>query len=151
MALNLHKIVRSSITLNHPDEKLLHIRSTGQTESDDEGKVSPKYKEEEVLGQVQSEGDASLFHANMANQNAIVRRIYLYSSSSALTQPSGIFRPLARNGDLFRREDGTWWLVVAVEDNFSDVGWVSVRVVLQENPPEGYEDASQCACCCQYD
>lgn len=141
MALNLHQIVRTAITFNHPGETLLHVRSKGQTDSDDEGKITPLYDTEIVQGQVQSEGDASLFHANMAGQNTIARRIYLYAPSSALTQPSGIFRPLARNGDLLRRDDGTWWLVVAVEENFSDVGWVSVRAVLQTNPPEGLEDA----------
>lgn len=142
MSLNLHQIVRTAITFNHPDEKLLHVRSTGQSESDDEGKIAPCYEEETVTAQVQSVGDASLFHANLANQNSIVRRIYLYSPADALTQPSGVFRPLARNGDYLRRDDGTWWLVVAIEDNFSDVGWVSVRAVLQVNPPEGYEDAT---------
>lgn len=139
---NLHQIVRGAISINHPDETVGIVRSTGQ-ENDGSGFVTPQYAElEEVQAQVQSLSDAALYHANMAGQNEIVRRVYLYAPSNMSEQASGIFRPLSRNGDFLRRSDGTWWLVDAVLDNFSDVGWVCVRVVLQVLPPEGYEDGN---------
>ena len=38
-------------------------------------------------------------------------------------------------GDMFQRSDGSWWLITAIPDNFSDVGWVSTRATLQVNAP----------------
>lgn len=36
---------------------------------------------ENILGNFQSEGDAALDHANLAGQNTIIRKLYLYASN----------------------------------------------------------------------
>lgn len=90
-----------------------------------------------VMAQVQSEGDAALFHADMAGANSIVRKFYLFAPKDFAKQTAGIFRPLSRAGDYILRKDGTVWAVDAVLENFSGVNWLSVRATLQLNPPQG--------------
>ena len=48
-----------------------------------------------------------------------------------------------RGGDMFQRGDGIWWLITAVPDNFSRVGWICVRATLQVNAPEGIIDFAE--------
>lgn len=140
MALNLHHIVRGAINAVHPDELLELVRSVGQDVSDD-GFVVPCYAAlKEIHGQVQTESEATLHFADMVGQNEHTRKIYLYAPKNLCKQAASIFRPLCRNGDFIRRADGTWWLITAVTENFSGVGWVCVRAVLQVNPPEQIED-----------
>lgn len=139
MGLNLHKIVRGPINAVHPDVKVQVLRSLGSM-PDENGFSVPKY--ERVYGvtaQIQSENDAALFHADMAGANTITRKIYLYAPKSMVLQTASVFRPLLRSGDYIVQEDGTVWLVNAVTENFSGVGWVSVRATLQVEPPDGVE------------
>lgn len=49
---------------------------------------------------------------------------------------SDLSRFKERGGDMFQRADGSWWLITAITDNFSSVGWVNVRAALQVNPPQ---------------
>lgn len=91
------------------------------------------------MAQVQSEGDAALFHADKAGANSLVRRFYLFTPNDFADQPAGIFRPLSRAGDYIVRKDGTVWAVDAVIDNFAGVNWVCVRATLQVQPPKGIE------------
>lgn len=139
MGLNLHGIVRGAINAVHPDVTVQVLRSVGSRPNED-GKPVPSF--ERLFGvraQIQSENDAALFHANMAGQNTITRKIYLYTPKDYAKQPASIFRPLSRSGDYIVQEDGTVWLVNAVTENFAGVNWVSVRATLQVHPPEGVE------------
>ncbi len=139
MGLNLHHIVRGAINAIHPDEEVQLMRSEG-SKPDESGFAQPVYKR--LIGiraQVQSEGDAALFHADMAGKNSLVRRFYLYAPKSFKKQASGIFRPLSRAGDYIIRRDCTVWAVDAVIENFSGVHWVCVRATLQLERPQGVE------------
>ena len=132
--MNLHAIVRNAIPAVNPDESVVWYRSTGQQASG-YGEIEPTYADPvTVAAQVQSEGDEALFHADRAGDNSIVRKFYLMASPA--TRPAGIVRVDARNGDYLQREDGTWWLVVAVLEDFSfKSGWTCVRGVQQNTIP----------------
>lgn len=137
--MNLHKIVRGSINAVHPDETVQILRSLGSKPDEDGRPVTHYLRLVDVPAQIQSESDAALFHANMAGQNTIVRKIYLFSPKDPKRQPASIFRPLSRSGDYIVQKDGTVWLVNAVVENFADVHWVCVRATLQVKPPEGVD------------
>lgn len=131
--INLHHVVRTAITTVHPDETLLWYQNKGATNVG--GILKPSYAEPVALvAQVQSESDASLMHANRADMNTETIKVYLYWD--AQTNPLNLDRFTAKGGDIFKRADGTYWLVTALTDNFADVGWVSCRAVRQVNPPE---------------
>lgn len=133
--LNLHNIVRGAITTVHPDEPVTIYRSAGQKNV--AGTVKPIYEQgKNIKAQVQSEKDDALFHANLTGQNQTVRKMYLYSAPSLAEKPAGIIRPISRGGDMIKRSDGTWWLIVAPIEDFSDVGWMSVRATLQTKEPD---------------
>lgn len=137
--LNLHKVVRGAITAVHPDITVELLRSLGQ-EIDDSGFSRPQYAPlASVKAQVQSEGDVALFHSDHVGMNSVVRKIYLFAPSDMALQAASIVRPLSRTGDYIRMPDKTWWLVIAVVENFSGVNWVCVRAQLQVEPPTGYK------------
>ena len=131
--INLHHVVRGAITTVHPDETILWYQNKGAANVG--GILKPSYAEPLALvAQVQSESDASLMHANRADMNTETIKVYLYWD--AQTNPLNLDRFTAKGGDIFKRADGTFWLVTALTDNFADVGWVSCRAVRQVNPPE---------------
>ena len=131
--INLHHVVRTAITTVHPDETILWYQNKGATNIG--GILKPSYAEPlSLAAQVQSESDASLMHANRADMNTETIKVYLYWD--AQTNPLNLDRFTAKGGDIFKRADGTFWLVTALTDNFADVGWVSCRAVRQVNPPE---------------
>lgn len=139
MGLNLHACVRGAINAVHPDEEVQLLHSTGSA-PDESGFAVPQYERHyDVLAQVQSEGDAALFHSDNVGANSVVRRFYLFTPDDFANQTAGIFRPLARSGDYIIRKDGTIWAVDAVIENFAGVNWLSVRATLQLKPPEGIE------------
>lgn len=139
--INLHKIVRGAITSVHADETVLLYKSAGQQNI--AGAVEPVYNESETLAaQIQSESDDALYYSGNAGENEITRRFYLYADS-LIGRPAGIIRTLARGGDLiYRQEESTWWLITAVIDDFSRVGWVCVRANMQIKPAD-YSPALQ--------
>ena len=131
--INLHHVVRTAITTVHPDETILWYQNKGAANIG--GILKPSYAEPlSLVAQVQSESDASLMHADRADMNTETVKIYLYWD--AQTNPLNLDRFTAKGGDIFKRADGTFWLVTALTDNFADVGWVSCRAVRQVNPPE---------------
>ena len=131
--INLHHVVRTAITTVHPDETILWYQNKGATNIS--GILKPSYaKPLSLVAQVQSESDASLMHANRADMNTETIKVYLYWDTQ--TNPLNLDRFTAKGGDIFKRADGTYWLVTALTDNFADVGWVSCRAVRQVNLPE---------------
>jgi hypothetical protein len=128
--LNLHGLVRQAITAVHPDELVTLHMSSGQTNV--KGKITAAYHPPvQVMAQVQSLKPSELDHSGLTGQAATVRYFYFYSGPSAAESPNGVFRPLARTGDMIQRADGTWWLVTAPDEDFARVGWVRVIGTLQ--------------------
>lgn len=133
MGLNLHGMVRPIVAAVHPDESVTLYQSAGQRNV--KGEIMPVYAASQtVTAQVQNVGDAALSHADKVGQNDVTRHFYLFATAQ---RPSaGVVRPLARGGDILQRADNTWWLVVAVPEDFSQVGWVCVRCCLQVIAPD---------------
>lgn len=135
MSMNLHAIVRGAINANLEDATLSLYRSLGQTIVD--YKAQNTYAAPvSIKGSFQSEGDAALDHSNLAGQNSIIRKLYIYASDSLTERPWTIFRPLSRTGDYIKDANGTFWMVVAVEEDFSAAGWECLRVQMQEKTPD---------------
>ncbi|MFG6371613.1 MAG: hypothetical protein K1W12_07555 [Turicimonas muris] len=137
MSLNLHNIVRGAINRNFPDQKLKLFRSIGQENVN--GIITAIHEPPiEIKGNFQSEGDTALAHANLAGQNSIIRKLYLYADDNWKTKPYGLFRPLARTGDYVQDEANNFWLVTSVLEDFSHVGWESLRCTMQQTEPDIY-------------
>lgn len=131
--INLHHIVRAPITNVHPDEALLWYQNLGAQNVG--GILKPSFADPlPLVAQVQSESDAALMHADRAGMNTETVKVYLYWNTQKA--PLNLDRFTAKGGDMFKRSDGSWWLITGLTDNFADVGWVSCRAVRQVNPPE---------------
>jgi len=132
--LNLHGIVRGAVSMVNPDEDIMLYTAAGQENV--AGKISSKYFSPiAAKAQIQSGNNEDLKHANNIGYNGVINRFYLYASSPE-SRPAGIVRPQGRGGDLIQCvRDGSWWLIIAVPDDFSNVGWASVLAALQAVPP----------------
>ena len=89
-----------------------------------------------VKGSFQSEGDAALHFAGMDGSNSIIKKLYVYADNSPNTRPYGMYRLCTRSGDYFLDKHGQYWYVMAVTEDFSEAGWVSLRVQLQQVTPQ---------------
>ena len=132
MSLNLHQIVRGAINFNYPDEDVTLYRATAQ-KANIGGIQKAIYKAPEIVkGNFQAENDAALFYSDNAGKNSIIKRLYLYSAENPTDRPWSMDRPLARAGDVIKDQYNRYWLAIAVIDDFSHVGWVCLRVELQQ-------------------
>ena len=132
--MNLHAIVRGAIPTLHPDESVTLRQSVGQKNV--RGRVVPEYApEQEITAQLQSLGSDDLQHTEAVNLTQRDRKAYIVALDAAMP-PSGIVRPLARNGDMVQRADGSWWLVTAMLEDFTASGWVCVGIAQQEEGPD---------------
>lgn len=116
----------------HEFEPLLWYRCIGQENTG--GKIRPVYAEGVPLkAQTRTASDATLNHAEMVGMNDFTRQIYINNSAEGTV--NGLARQEGKGEDmLLFRED--WWKVVAVVEDFTLMGWVQVRVVLQVTPPD---------------
>jgi hypothetical protein len=134
--INLHAIVRKPISAAHPEVPAVLYRSTGQTVGPD-GEIKAAYAAGiPVSVQMQSESPTVLAHVDRVGQEEVSRKFYLFSEADPAKRVAGIVRPLSRNGDMLFLEDGAWWLIDAVIEDFSRSGWVSVRATLQVREPD---------------
>ena len=109
--MNLHAIVRNTITALHPDETVTLYQSLGQVNV--LGRVKPSYAEGVVVqAQIQTLSADELAQREDASKTEIHAKAYLMADEAY--PPAGIIRKFARNGDFIRREDGTWWLITSV-------------------------------------
>lgn len=132
--MNLHAIVRGAIPALHPDETVTLRQSVGQRNI--RGRIVPVYAPAQtVTAQIQSLGSDDLRHAEAVNLTQRDRKAYLFAPTPS-TPPTGIVRPLARNGDMIQRADGSWWLVTAMLEDFTASGWVCVGIVQQLEGPD---------------
>ena len=136
MSMNLHDIVRGAIQTNLEDESLTWFRSAGQIVDDEGIATAGYYPGVAVKGSFQSEGDAALHFAGMDGSNSIIKKLYVYADNSPDTRPYSMYRLCTRSGDYFLDKHGQYWYVMAVTEDFSEAGWVSLRVQLQQVTPE---------------
>ena len=117
-----------------PDETVTLRQSTGQQNV--RGRITPVYAPAQVVNaQIQSLGQNDLAQVEQTSSTKIDRKAYLYAPVPAMP-PQGIVRPLARNGDMIQRSDGTWWLVTAMIEDFTVSGWVCVGITQQVDGPD---------------
>ena len=132
--MNLHSLVREAITTLHPDETVTLRQSTGQQNV--RGRIIPVYAPAQMMNaQIQSLGQNDLAQVEQTSSTKIDRKAYLYAPIPAMP-PQGIVRPLARNGDMIQRSDGTWWLVTAMIEDFTASGWVCVGITQHVDGPD---------------
>lgn len=132
--MNLHAMVRGAIPALHPDESVTLRQSVGQKNV--RGRIVPVYAPgQTVAAQIQSLGSDDLQHTEAVNLTQRDRKAYFYAPDAAMP-PTGIVRPLARNGDMMQRADGSWWLVTAMLEDFTASGWVCVGIVQQLEGPD---------------
>lgn len=124
--MNLHALARGAITSIHPEEMVQLYQSLGNINK--MGRVVPQFTPAfSLMAQIQSEGGDTLEQNRDVNFTSQIRRCYLFSDQSP-DIPQGIVRWYGRGGDIIERGDGTFWKVVAILEDFSDVGWVSLRI-----------------------
>jgi hypothetical protein len=135
-SLNLHAMVRGAISALHPEVKATLYQSVGQIVLAD-GSIKSRYAPGQPISvQMQSEGAEALFHSDRVGMEEENRKFYLFSESAPDRRVAGLVRALSRGGDMLQLEDGSWWLVEAILEDFTLSGWASVRAVLQVNPPQ---------------
>ena len=135
MPLNLHDLVRGAINIVNPDEDVWLIQNTGQTNV--KGRITASYAPaQKVKAQVQTLSGDDLTVMNDTERTERDRKFYLYSDTETGTPPSGIIRPLGKSGDFMRRNDGTYWKVYNVSEDYTTDGWVLVLASQQVDVPE---------------
>ena len=133
--LNLHDLVRGAINIVNPDEDVWLIQNIGQTNV--KGRVTASYAPaQKVRAQVQTLSGDDLTVMNDTERTERDRKFYLYSDTETGTPPSGIIRPLGKSGDFMRRNDGTYWKVYNVSEDYTTDGWVLVLASQQVDVPE---------------
>lgn len=131
--INLHNVVRGAITAVHPDEVCVLYHSIGQRNV--KGKVTPIYAEPQTIkANWQPLDSESLQHFDAINQTPCDEQVFLYSENFGV---SGQHRlPTTRTGDILLRDDGTYWLITKVLEDWTWDGWVNVGVDRQIEPPD---------------
>ena len=133
--LNLHDIVRGAINIVNPDEDVWLIQNIGQTNV--KGRITASYAPaQKVKAQVQTLSGDDLTVMNDTERTERDRKFYLYAETKTGNAPSGIIRPLGKSGDFMRRNDGTYWKVYNVSEDYTTDGWVLVLASQQVDVPE---------------
>ena len=131
--INLHAIVRPAINALHPDMTVALYHSIGQTNQ--LGRIKALYAPGQlVLAQVQTLTVDDLQQREDTSKTGLDAKAYLFSDEKL--PPAGIVRLFARNGDFIRMQDGTWWLIVSVIEDFTRSGWICVGLSMQVKAPD---------------
>lgn len=132
--MNLHDIVRSAIESVHEDENCVLYQSLGQKNI--KGEVKPIYAEPlQIRANIQPLGSQVLSHANACGDTKVSMEAFLYSDDSLPV--AGQRRiPLTRNGDFIQRDDGTYWLITMVIEDWAKEGWAHVGIFRQIDLPD---------------
>ena len=133
--LNLHDLVRGAINIINPDEVVWLIQNISQTNV--KGRITASYAPaQKVKAQVQTLSGDDLTVVNATQRTERDRKFYLYAETKTGNAPSGSIRPLGKSGDLIRRNDGTYWKVYNVSEDYTTDGWVLVLASQQVDVPE---------------
>lgn len=146
---SLFPLVASAIARVNAPERVRLYRSAGAHSQ--RGELEPLYEPPvEVRAWIQPlSGDMAIPEADWTRISE-TRKAWLLLPAPAVRS---IQRDEGRGGDLIQRVDGSWWLVDAVLEDFTEPGaegWVSVRLVRQARgtgpdcPPEPVPPAASC-------
>ena len=132
--VNLHDVVRGLITSIHPDENCILYQANGQINN--RGVITAIYLEpQEIKANIQPLDAQALKHLERVNDTKASEQIFVYSN---LDMPvNGIQRmPILRSGDFIKRQDGTYWLITNVLEDWSWDGWCNAGITQQIEPPD---------------
>lgn len=148
--MNLHHITRGAINAVTKDQPLTLYRATGGFTRTEDLETVPEFSRGvEVHGQIQSIKPDDIVQTERVTQGAVVRRCYLYSERKPKERPWAMWRPLGRAGDYLTDSYGSQWYVDAVLEDFSQEGWVSLQIILQQSPVNlsvRINDDGECSC-----
>ena len=134
--MNLHGIVFNAIGTVNPHETVEWYRAVPM-EVDSFNRSMPQWRKPiRVQAQIQSESEATLYHSDNVGRSSTTRKVYLFSRAKLRIQPSPNMRQIGRGGDVLRFPDGTWWAISAIIEQFSNVGWCSVRATMLNARPD---------------
>ena len=124
--MNLHRIVSGVIGSVNKHEAIEVYRNTGTQNI--KGKIVATYSKSEQVAQIQAPTESDLkLSERLASAE---HRIKVYTDS-----PIGTINRIKESaGDMIKRADGTYWLVVGVTDDFNGEGWQCALCVLQTKP-----------------
>lgn len=138
--INLHGVVFNAIGAVNPHETVEWYRAIPTTVNGFQ-RTAPRWRKPlNIQAQIQSESEATLFHTDNVGKSTTSRKVYLFSRAKLKIQPSALMRESGRGGDILRFPDGTWWLISAIIEQFSNVGWCSVRATMLTAKPDGLEE-----------
>lgn len=134
MSMNLHDMVRSSITLVNEDQAVTLLPCVGQTQTADYQQAAVYGPAVVVKGQVQPVQDKALQWLLQTRQNSVWRDVYLYGPVA------GLERSTERGGDFLYFEGYEWEVDQVLEHWSATAGWTKVRCIQVracEPPAEG--------------
>lgn len=132
--INLHNVVCGAITCIHQDENCILYQTIGQVNK--KGVITPKYNPpKNIRAQIQPMDSKTLQHLERVNDTKSTMQAYLYSNTD-MPVTAGMRLPFARSGDIILRDDGTYWLITSVVEDWSRSGWAKVGITQQVNPPD---------------
>lgn len=127
--MNLHDVVAGAIGSVNPHETVTIWRCTGVSVT--KGVVTPVYASITRRAQIQQPSPSDL------QQNERVARA-AHSLKAWINVPADTINRNAQTaGDIIQRDDGTYWLIVAIREAYEQAGWLSVLCVEQLEPPAG--------------
>lgn len=137
MLLNLNNLAGGVLASAgvQPYEPCHWFKCTGQ--QNNQGIVAAFYAQPIRLdAKVQSVKDDEQTKSDDVTQRPIVRAFYL--GSTAQSSVSGLARAEECGADYLYFK-GAWWLITAVPEDFTNVGWVRVIATQQVTGPSGVE------------
>lgn len=128
--MNLHNIVRKSITAVHADKPLTLIKFEGK--QNNFGVFSTVYKKYEWLKGNFQPDDVKDTYINDTVENETTYRLYVYADE---VKALNIFKAKNSGNDFIICDDLTYKVIEIIEDFTQDL-WLCVRVSLQSEPIE---------------
>lgn len=130
--MNLHEVVAGAIGSVNRHETITLWHCTGV--SNTKGVVTPNYEKSTVRAQIQRPSAADLeLNERVARAKQSIK-VWLNAPADTINRVD------QSAGDVIRRADGTYWLIVSVPESFAGEGWLSVLAIEQVGPPKGVGD-----------
>lgn len=124
--MNLHELVRGPIQAVNPDSSVTVSASTGHATQANGIRVPTYSVMPNIQCQMQPLSQPDIQHLDSLNIQGTLRAFHFNGSLS------GLNRPLQKGGDLITLGDGSIWLVVHVDEDWSTTaGWCRVVGQLQ--------------------
>lgn len=125
--MNLHSIVSGAIGSINAHEPIT-LYSCVELENV-KGKITPVYEASDRIAQIQAPSASDIKLSDKIAEAEHRIKCYIDAPATAINRVS------QSAGDMLKRADGTYWLIVSTVDDFSREGWLCVLCVLQTKPP----------------